>query len=200
MSSDSAWLCVVIGKNLCGKGMDVATREVARMTGDAFLDFQMVQDEFDGDSYAFVKCRTGTLDHIERYRRSSNVVAVLESYDNPSYLTDDEVSGFVSREEPGREELRYGDMVMVGGEGVYSKMNGVVTLAGAGEAQVMFRFHTVTRREWIPEDELIVNGNVFSRLKLPVSSDRLVRGEKGKCPVVKEASDVDTSKRDRGPD
>lgn len=180
------------------------TREVAGLAGDYFVDFRVADDEFEGDFYAFVKCLEGM--GIEAFRRSSSIVAVLESYDNPTYLGDREVADFVSREPAVQCEpctgVRDGDIVAAGGEGVFSKLNGVVAIAGCDQSLVMFRFHTVTRREWIPNEELIITGNVFSRLKLPVRDTNLFQADGRRYPVIKEEEeeDVDKSERDRGAD
>lgn len=184
---NQGWLCVVVNKNLRGKGEDVVTREIAGLAGDAFIKLRVADDEFDGDFYAFVNCDTGV--SMEPFRKASSIVAVLESYDNPAFLGDDEVADFLRRE-PEVTGVRHGDMVSVGGEGVFSKLNGVVMLAGSAESLVMFRFHMVTKREWVPNEELVVTGNVFSRLKLPVRDARLFQAG-GKFPVIMEDGDVD---------
>ena len=62
-------------------------------------------------------------------------------------------------------------------------------------SEVFFRLHTVTRREWIKNDELVITGNVFSRIKLPV-----IGLSRKKCPVVKEDKCVDTGEFDRAAD
>lgn len=184
---DQGWLCVVVSKNLRGKEEDVVTREIAGLAGDHFVDFGIADDDFDGDFYAFVKCAEGVA--MDPFRKAPSVVTVLESYENPVFLGDAEVEGFLSRE-PEVSSVRHGDAVSVGGDGVFSKLNGVVVLAGRSKSMVMFRFHTVTKREWIPNDELIVTGNVFSRLKLPVCDATLFQAG-GRFPVVTEEGDVD---------
>jgi hypothetical protein len=194
---NQGWLCVVVNRNLRGRGEDVVTREIAGLAGDVFMDFKVADDEFDGDFYAFVKCSARP--SMERFRRSSSIVAVLESYDNPTYLDDSVVDDFLLRE-PERTGVRDGDMVAVGGEGVFSKLNGVVVLGGREESLVLFRFHTVTRREWISNEELIVTGNVFLRLKLPVRDASLFQADGRRYPVIMEEEDVDKGERDRGAD
>lgn len=184
---NQGWLCVVVSKNLRGKEEDVVTREIAGLAGDFFQDFAMADDEFDGDFYAFVKVAAGM--PMDAFRKAPSVAAVLESYDNPAFLADAEVANFLRRE-PKHKGVGNGDMVSVGGDGVFSKLNGVVMLAGRWKSLVMFRFHMVTRREWIPNDELIVTGNAFSRLKLPVRDATMFEAE-GRFPVIREDDDVD---------
>ena len=184
---DQGWLCVVVSKNLRGKEGDVVTREIAGLAGDAFLDLAVAEDDFDGDFYAFVKCGCGP--DMDAFRRAPSIVAVLESYDNPVFLGDDEVADFLRRETV-CDGFRHGDAVAVGGDGVFSGLNGVVMLAGRWKSLVMFRFHTTTKREWVPNEELVATGNVFLRLKLPAVGVKLLQGGR-RYPVTKEDGDVD---------
>ena len=194
---ESRWLCVVISKNLCGRGFEAAQHELARLVGDCFVDFRMVDDGFDGDCYSFLKCRLDMGNFMEGLRLSANVMSVLDTYDSPSYLSDEEIEQFiVDDDDEVVQQLRYGDTVQVGGDGTFSGLKGVVTLAGLGESQVLFRFHTVTLRRWLKNEELILTGNVFSRLKLPVTDSSLLKCRSGKCPVVEERG-VSTGKSNR---
>ena len=74
-----AWLCVVINKNLRARGEEEASLEVKRLSGDAFVDFRMSDDGFEGDCYCFVKCKIDDISFLQKFRRSSMIVAVLES-------------------------------------------------------------------------------------------------------------------------
>ena len=177
---ESAWFCVVLHRNLCSQGVKAARDEMWRLAGDAFLDFHLVDDGYDGDPYAFVKCRPDLLD-MDGFRTSSRVLAVLDSYGSPTFLKDDEVYGFVVEDEPEAQCLDYGDTVL-SLEGPYSGLHGVVSLPGCVICLVLFRFHTISKREWIGNEAMVRTGNVFSRLKVPVLSDRLFLQEK-KYPV-----------------
>ncbi len=184
---EAAWLCVVLSRSLCEKGADVVRHEIKRMTSDAFVDFHLVDDGFESDCYSFVKCKKGMGNYMEKFRASRHVMSVLDSYDSPTYLSDYEVRSFIKDEQ--RKEIRlfsYGDMVLVEGEGVFSKLNGVVVRPGDERSLVLFRFHTVSMREWLSNDELIRLGSVFDKLKFPVLSDVANR----KFPVIKEADSV----------
>src|SRR5690606_22276715 len=105
--------------------------------------------------------------YLENFRNSPYITSVLSSYDSPTYLPDSEVDGFVVTEEEDVPCLSYGDSVLVGGSGVFSGLNGIVILHGCEESCVMFRFHTVTVRQWISNIDLSKTGNVFEKLKLP---------------------------------
>lgn len=192
----SAWLCVIISKNLCNRGEAEARQEIKRLTGDAFVDFRMSDDGFDGDCYCFVKCDLSA-NFIENYRRSAMIVTVLDSYENPAYLSDEEVFEFTDREEGDVLCPRYGDTVAVQGESPFSGLYGVVVEPGLERSRVMFRFHTVTKRRWLENEELILVGNVFSRLKRPVIEDKFLQCRDKKCPVPKEKGRVSTGKRNR---
>lgn len=193
---EEAWICVVISKNLCARGEEVVRREMQALAGDYFVDFRM-EEGFDGEAYSFLKSVKGM--PMSAFRKSSGVVAVLESYDNPSYLTDEEVIGFVEKEEE-FIGTRSGDMVVVGGAGPYAGLNGVVAVGGVSSSEVVFRLHTVSRRETIGNEELEVLGNVFSRLKIPVVGGMFMKRASGKTPYILESESVDTGKLDRRPD
>lgn len=158
-----SWLCVVIVRKLRSKGGETTRQEMERIAGVKFDDFCIRDDGLGDDCYAFLKC-SGTLD-MDGLRRHPGVVTVLESYDNPSYLTDQEVDDFLSSGTPSVSATNEGDAVSVMGEGTYAGLYGVVVSGGEKESEVMFRFHTVTRYEWLSNKELIVGENILSRLK-----------------------------------
>jgi len=178
---DGCWICIVLNKNLCAKGFDKALKEMHALSGDDFIDFKMTDDDFDGDCYVFLKCNKSI--DMSPFRKSSNIVAVLDSYDNPTFLTDSEVKDFTEVEEEDRIHTQYGDMVQISGDGHFSGLYGVVTKGGCESSMVLFRFHTVTKRERINNDYLIVSKNVFKKLKIPVKNIRLRKGRDGKFPA-----------------
>lgn len=192
---DAVWICVVINRNLCARGEETVRREMQALAGDYYVDFRM-EEGFDGDAYSFLKSIEGM--PMDSFRRASGVVAILESYDNPSYLTDEEVIGFVEREEEVMG-TKCGDEVLVGGTSPYSGLHGVVSSPGAESSEVAFRLHTVSRREVIGNEELEVLGNVFSRLKIPVVGGIFMKRSSGKTPYILEGESVDTSELNRGP-
>jgi hypothetical protein len=193
---ESAWLCVVLNRNLCIKGIEVVTQEVKRLTSDSFVDFHFVDDGYDGDCYSFVKCRLMG-DYMERFRASHYVVSVLDSYDSPAYLGDEEVEQFVVDDSQDEiNQLRYGDIVLVGGDGVYSGLKGVVVVSEQLHSQVLFRFHTLSLRRMVSNEELILTGNVFSHLKFPAVDISFLQ-QRGKHPIMKEEGGVSSGKSDR---
>jgi hypothetical protein len=182
---DSAWLCVVLNKNLCTKGADFAYKEMKRLTGESFVDFKMVDDGFDNDCYSFVKCSTETDVFMDGFRKSTNIVTVLDSYDKPTLLSDEEVISFLTDGEKEEFGTKYGDMVLVEGNGHYSGLHGIVVNGGEVESEVLFRFHTITRRKKLKNEDLQITGNVFKRLKIPVTNVTLMEG-RSKFPVIKK--------------
>jgi len=181
---EKAWICIILSGNLQSQGIVAARDEVQRLAGDAFLDFRLVDDDYDGDCYAFVKCNLELL-NLEKFRQSKRILNVLASYDNPAYLGDDEVYGFVVEDEEPMVCLDYGDLVLVTGDGPYSNIRGIVVMAGCEESLVLFRFHTISIRRWILNTELQQYANVFSWLKFPVTDDRFFM-EDSKYPVLEE--------------
>jgi hypothetical protein len=195
---DSGWLCVVINKNLCVRGVEAVTQEIKRLAGDSFMDFRIVDDGYEGDSYSFIKCRLMG-NYMEKFRGSPNVVSVLDSYDSPVYLGDEEVEQFII--DDSQDEVKqfvYGDMVLVGGEGPFSGLKGVVVGSEQLQSEVVFRFHTLSLRRWLLNEELILTGNVFSCLKLPVTDISFLQ-KRGKFPVM-EKRGVSSGKPNRVPD
>jgi len=183
---DSCWICIVLNKNLCAKGYDKALNEVQTLAGESFVDFRITaDDDFEGDCYAFVKCLKSM--DMSPFRKSSNIVAVLDSYDNPTFLTDDEVKGFTDVEDDDDNICtKYGDMVEVIGDGHFSGLYGVVVEGGCDDSLVLFRFHTVTKKEKVNNDELIVFQNVFKKLKIPIKNIKFKKGRDGKFPIIRK--------------
>lgn len=191
---EAAWLCVVLSRSLCEKGIDVVRHEIKRMTGDSFVDFHLVDDGFESDCYSFVKCRKMG-NYLEKFRASRHVVSVLDSYDSPAYLSDDEVGAFIHDEQKKETgKFSFGDMVLVEGDGIFSKLKGVVVGMSDERSLVLFQFHTVSMREWLSNDELVNQGSVFTKIKFPVITS------KRKFPVIKESGDVNSCKRNRSSD
>jgi hypothetical protein len=174
-----------LNKNLCAKGDEKALKEVQTLAGESFIDFRINNDGFDGDCYAFLKCLKSI--DMGPFRKSSYVVAVLDSYDNPTFLTDSEVTDFTDVEDDEEKIFtQYGDMVEVTGNGYFSGLHGVVVEGGCENSLVIFRFHTVTKKERISNDDLIVFQNAFKKLKIPVKNIKLKKGRDGKYPIIYE--------------
>lgn len=172
---ESGWICVVISKSLADKGLEALEKEMRQLAGKSFISVRLKDDDFDGDRYSFLNC-TKDID-MAKFRSCINVVTVLESYDNLTYLSDNEVSEFLEIEDICK--IRRGDMVSVGGDGYYSGLHGVVMNSSDSMSEVFFRFHTVLRQEWLDNDDLEVHGNLFNKLKLPVHTKFPVGGSDG---------------------
>lgn len=182
---DSCWICIVLNKNLCTKGDEKVLKEVQTLAGESFIDFRINNDGFDGDSYAFLKCLKSI--DMGPLRKSSNIVAVLDSYDNPTFLTDREVTDFTDvEEEEEKIYTQYGDMVEVIGNGYYAGLHGVVIEGGCDSSLIIFKFHTVTKKEKISNDDLVVFQNAFNKLKIPVKNIKVKEGRDGKYPIIYE--------------
>jgi len=166
-----------------------------RIAGDAYLDFCFVDDGYDEDRYSFLKCRTD-MNVMERLRASHQIISVLDSYDNPVYLQDHEVRQFINDgKDKERKRFAYGDSVTVGGEGVFSGLQGVVIALQSRHSLVAFRFHTLSVEEWIANEELTKTGNVFSYLKFPVTNKSFLKRQT-KYPITEE-KDVGPGQPDR---
>ena len=196
---ESAWLCVILNKSLCSKGTEVVHDEMRRLAGDSFIDFRFVDDEFDSDSYSFVKCRIKGA-YMEKFRASHYIVSVLDSYDSPVYLEDKDVLQFMADKEP-EVTLRFnnGDTVRVDGEGYYANLYGIVLEGMDLQSLVLFRFHTLSIQVWLSNEELVKTGSFFDYLKFPVTNrEFLIKREK--YPISREAKNVSSGECNRNPD
>lgn len=190
-----SWVCIVVCKSLFKQGPVAVRDEVKRLAGKSYVDFRLVDDGFDGERYAFVKCDLSNMS-LEPFRKSPRISSVLSSYDNPTYLCDDEVYGFVVEEEERVVAVpSYGDMVEVVGDGPYSKLRGVVTLPSVGVSQVLFRLHTMSRRAWIENEDLDGYGSVFASVKFPTTQEFCF--DLQKYPVTEDNSYGSSWKSDR---
>ena len=160
---ESLWLCVVIAKKLCGKGVDAAREEVGRIVGCELEGFRLRDDDLGDDCYAFLKCPQPP--NMDGLRRSPSVITVLDSYDNPSYLTQKEVDDFLDGDASDCPVTHEGDAVKVRGDGTYAGLHGIVVTGGSEESEVVFRLHTVTKCECLSNEDLIVGENVLPYLK-----------------------------------
>jgi hypothetical protein len=170
---------------------------MSKLMGSSFCDFRMPDDGVGDYCYAFIKCSLEE-GYMEKLRRSPHVLMVLESYDSPTFLGDDEVENFIVVEDEVEAPcLAYGDEVKVGGDSPYVGLCGIAVFAGCEATQVLFRFHTISRRIWLPNRVLRKTGNVFSRLKFPVADvEDFLRKLERKHPVS-EDDNADSKKSDR---
>jgi hypothetical protein len=118
----------------------------------------------DEDSYVLVKCRNYH-DHSEALRASKRVSKVLESFDNPTFLSEKDVDGFFEKPvKHDRKEFERGDVVVVN-RGYLSQLTGiVVSKKSRNRYGVFFRFHMRSFCEVIPASWMEFRFNFFNGL------------------------------------
>jgi hypothetical protein len=187
----TAWLCIILNRRLYKKGIEACKNEMQRLMGNSFIDLQIVDDGFEEECYAFIKCDISG-NYMEKLRYSSYVDKVLASYDSPTYLQDEEVKKFVTVEEKELECFQYGDIVKIEGESAYVGLNGVIVLVADLKSQVLFRFHTMSQKMWFENNDLKKNGSIFTYINLPIDCTII------KHPVSEGKYIVNPSESDRG--
>jgi hypothetical protein len=167
------WICLVADRRRASRE-NQARFEISGLFGADFEDMRMAWECSgpDDDVYCLVRCSNYHL-HVGRLSSSPLVKRVLESYDNPVFLSDAEVSEFCESMSKGETvDFRFGDEVKVL-SGYLSGLSGVVTGRTARGCRVFFRLHTRSFSEELPEEGLKLVGNVFAHLKFPVTTDSL---------------------------
>jgi hypothetical protein len=155
---------------------DALANELCRVFGDDLVEVQIVCDEqmeASGEYYSFVKC-SNYHSHQEEAIASHAIASVVLTYEEPSYLTDQEVDEFMASVLTAEASRVYvmGDIVRVT-EGLTSGLNGIVVVPGPEECVVGFKLYTRRFTETIPVTFLEYVDNVFLHLKFPVTEDRL---------------------------
>ena len=177
---DDVWVCVLVSPSLYRKGEKALEIEMGRIFGDDLREIRAVKDNDDvsevEEYYSFVKC-ISYHDHIDSLVRSMVVRGVLDTYDNPTFLSESDVIQFVGDVEAETTPLTLtvGDIVEVK-DGYLSGLTGIVSkVLGAGKFYVFFSFHIRNLYEEFHISSLTLIDNVFCHLKSPVSSTNLVQ-------------------------
>jgi hypothetical protein len=170
--NNPVWICVVAGPvyNKSG-GVGIIEQDVRNIFGQDFFDIEIVSsDDRNTEPHVFIKCRNYS-DYINALIRSPSISIVLPSYDNPAYISESEVFSFRDsvHEQNCPVALRVGDKVCVSA-GYLENLRGVVIeKCSKGFYDVLFRLHTRKFTEKIALEELVFEGNIFDKIRIPVS-------------------------------
>lgn len=187
---EAKWICISVDPQ-CSKGNGVRTtveKELNNIFGKDLIDVVFVGSylsneyyEMQVENYIFVKC-LNYYNHIEKLKQSSIIFGVLDSYDHPSYVGENEVYQFratVKRKTTDSNiTLSVGDKVEVR-EGYLKDLNGVVVkIISSNKCKVFFKFYTRSFVEIIWRSNLIYSGSIFEHIKFPVVYEK---GSKSKA-------------------
>lgn len=156
-------------------------RHLAGLFGDDLIDFVVVGDwisddsvESCGDSYVFIKtCNYHS--HVKALRASRMVSGVLDSYDAPIYVDEQDVVVF--REKMAVERMdpltfHFGDVVKVR-EGYLKGLHGVVCDPTTHKTcNVLFKFFTRSILQKLSVKNIELKGSVFDHIKFPVTKQK----------------------------
>lgn len=166
------WVCLTINPSYLRKGRDVLSKEIGRIFGDDLLELRVALDDDDVDPeelYAFVRCAK-YFPYVKKLRESPAVRKVLSSYENPVFLSDGDVSGFIGSVETKKDTkiLHIGDVVTIK-DGYLSGLTGIVSERISEELyRISFKFHTRKFTEKMSVNSLEFTDNIFDHLKVPV--------------------------------
>jgi transcription antitermination factor NusG len=174
MEEVEKWVCLVInGRYSKASSLKFVEKEIKGVFGKNFVESVVINDGLNMEGqefYSFVKCRN-YLKSIVKIKSSSVIVGVLSSYDNPTFVSEYEVSVFKKSVERRKNpaKLFEGDIVIVK-SGDFCRLEGVVVgEVGKREYEVLFRLYTKTFTEKFKMDNVTYVGNIFDKIKLPVS-------------------------------
>lgn len=171
------WICLLVNPKYYRRGKEVIELELFKVFGDDLVELRVIIDDESTDAeeyYAFIRCRNYQ-EHLSKLMNCRVIKGVLSSYDSPTYLSHEDVKGFISsiNEEEIPECLSVGDVVKVN-EGYLSGLTGLVVKdKGSMIYEVKFKFHTREFEEEIPITHLTLVDSVFDHLKIPVPTAEL---------------------------
>jgi len=176
----SRWICLVASTLFHNGDKKALAGELCRVFGDDLEEVRIVCDaqmEASGEYYSFIQC-SDYFSHLEDAVASHAIANVVSSYEEPSYLTDQEVDEFVGSVQVAESSRVFvmGDIVKVT-EGLTSELNGIIVEPGPKECLVAFRIYTRRFVETISVTSLEYVDNVFLHIKFPVMEDRLTAKE-----------------------
>ncbi len=171
---EAGWICLIIGSQYAKREKrKLISKEVKRIFGKDFLDFKIIDDESGAEAqeyYSFVRC-LNYHSYIADLKRSSIIIGVLPSYDNPSIINNSDVAGFGDSVEKQRNpgKLFIGDVVKIK-HGDLENLAGIVVgeSDGGEKYEVLFKLYTVSFTRIISTKETIFIQNIFDSLKIPV--------------------------------
>lgn len=170
-NNEPRWVCISIDiQYLKGnKSVDAIKSELTNIFGKDLCDVVIIADklseenyEMQLENYLFVKVRN-YFTYIDKLRDNDMVFGVLDSYENPSFLTDEEVHKFKNSMQvkfSSVEQLQEGDIVTVK-EGYLKNLKGVIIKRLANnKCKVMFKLYTKSFTKTMFRSNLVLENNI----------------------------------------
>jgi len=168
--SSNKWLCLTISTAFKHGNITATEQEIRKIFGTDLREAKIVCNAAllqSGGYYCMLLCNN-YLDHISTLKMYAPDIVVLESPENPRYLSTGEVRDFVkSSENVGLRPIRCGDIVVIL-DGYLKNLYGLVSGHSGKRHCVSFKTHLRTFTEIIASKSLNVIGNCFQRKKFPV--------------------------------
>jgi transcription antitermination factor NusG len=160
---------------------------VGQCFGDDLIDVVVMGEqltescvELSAENYVFVKC-SDYFAHIPHLKACKAVYGVLESYDSPSFIPEEQVLEFnkVVTDKHSPFSLKVGDVVRVR-KGHFANLLGLVVQVLPGQLYVvLFKLFTKVVTEKMRRNNLKYEKSIFDEVKFPVVQTTK-RNRKGK--------------------
>tara|TARA_R110000824_G_scaffold24779_2_gene86822 strand:- start:4799 stop:5332 length:534 start_codon:yes stop_codon:yes gene_type:complete len=160
------WVC------LCGDGKSLkdpqfnVEKETRRLFINEVDDIYIVPVG-EGEYYILADCHD-YFSHSEDIRRAKWVINILNSYDDPVFLSREEVDKFVESSRAGDSDyFNIGDAVLAL-DGSVSGLYGIVVACSDNSCDVLFRFNTTDVVKTVANHALKSMGSIFKHHKAAI--------------------------------
>lgn len=171
------WYCFLLdGQHLRGHSKEFITKEIRKIFDKDYCNVIILDNEhtdnFDSlsENYIFVCCKNYN-NYINKIKQSDLISLVLPSTENPSVVSDDEVSKFIETTETIEEKraIEVGSIVKVR-DGHLKNLYGVIkrVFKTKDACEVFFRLYTKTFLKKIPKSNLTCVDSFFKYVKFPI--------------------------------
>lgn len=192
-NDEPRWVCISIDiQYLKGnKSVDSIKSELTNIFDKDLCDVVIIADklseenyEMQLENYLFVKVKN-YFAYIDKLRDNEMVFGVLDTYENPSFLTDEEVHKFKNSMQikfNSVEQLQEGDIITVK-EGYLKNLKGVIIKRLANnKCKVMFKLYTKSFAKTMFRSNLVLENNISYVLR---NHKRLLRKLSESSPISK---------------
>jgi len=165
------WVC------LCGDGRSLKDPQfnVEKETRKLFIgevDDIYIVPVGEGEYYILADCRD-YFSHSEDIRRAKWVISILNSYDDPVFLSREEVDKFVESSRAGDSDyFNIGDAVLAL-DGAVSGLYGIVVACSDSSCDVLFRFNTTDVVKTVANHALKSMGSIFKHHKAAIDKQSI---------------------------
>lgn len=170
-SAEPRWVCLSLNQNAIREGdlLERIKREMQSIFKNDLHEMVVMCDklskeifEMNVENYLFVKV-ANYFDHLKELKDNTLIFGVLDTYESPAYIPEEEVSKFRDsmKHKFNVDDLKLGDVVTIK-EGYLKNLKGVVMhLLKNGRYKVLFKFHTYSFVEIMYRKNLVYLSNIF---------------------------------------